>query len=280
VKQKYIFCLLAVLITAGLSTQSPAFVEWNIHKTLKLDTQPLDVAVSTNGNSIFVLTKSGKIQIYSPDGKLKDKIDVGHHVDQIKSGPREEWLFLSNRKNKTVEILHIDFIQQIDISGSPFKGVESAPVTIAVFSDFQCPYCAKIGSLLDQVLENNTGKVKLVFKNFPLTRHKYAIKAAMAALAADKYGKFWKFHDQLFLEHDKLNDQKIREIARNLGFNNEEFEKMMKDPKISAKIKKDVLDGRQAGVTGTPTVFVNGRRLKNWSLNGIQMLIDKKLEKM
>jgi len=130
------------------------------------------------------------------------------------------------------------------------------------------------------VLENNTGKVKLVFKNFPLRRHKYAMKAAMAALAADKYGKFWNFHNQLFLEHDKLNDQKIEEIARNLGFNSKEFEKMMKNPKILAKIQQDILDGRQAGITGTPTVFVNGRRLRDWSLNGLQMLIDKELEKM
>jgi protein-disulfide isomerase len=130
------------------------------------------------------------------------------------------------------------------------------------------------------VLKNNAGKVKLVFKNFPLRRHKYAMKAAMAALAADKYGKFWKFHDQLFLEYNKLNDLKIREIAQNLGLNGEKFEKMMKDPKILAKIQQDILDGRQAGITGTPTVFVNGRRLKDWSPNGLQMLIDKALEKM
>jgi len=137
VKRIYIVYLLAILIVPVLSTQSPAFVEWNIHKTLKLDAQPLDIAVSKNGNSIYVLTKSGTILIYSSDGKLKDKINVGNHVDQIKSGPGEEWLFLSSRKNKTIEILHVDFIQQIDISGSPFKGVESAPVAIAVFSDFQ-----------------------------------------------------------------------------------------------------------------------------------------------
>ncbi len=136
-KRKYIVCLLAIVIVPVLSIQSPAFVEWNIHKTLKLDAQPLDVAVSKNGNSIFVLTKSGTILIYSSDGKLKDKINVGNHVDQIKSGPGEEWLFLSSRKNKTVDILHVDFIQHIDISGSPFKGMESAPVAIAVFSDFQ-----------------------------------------------------------------------------------------------------------------------------------------------
>lgn len=102
----------------------------------------------------------------------------------------------------------------------------------------------------------------------------------MAALAADEYGKFWKFHDQLFLEYNKLNDQKIREIAQNLGLNGEEFEKMMKNPKILAKIQQDILDGRQAGVTGTPTVFVNGRRLRDWSPNGFQVLIDKALEKM
>ncbi len=130
------------------------------------------------------------------------------------------------------------------------------------------------------MLENNAGKVKLVFKNFPLRRHKYATKAAMAALAADKYGKFWKFHDQLFLEYNKLNDLKIKEIAQNLGLNGEEFEKMMKNPKILAKIQQDILDGRQAGVTGTPTVFVNGRRLRDWSPNGLQVLIDKALEKM
>ena len=136
-KRKYVICLLAILIIPGFFTQGLAIVEWNIHKTLKLDTQPLDVAVSQNGNSIFVLTESGKILVYSSDGNLKDKIDVGNHVDQIKPGPGEEWIFLSSRKNKTVEILHIDFIQHIDISGSPFQGPENAPVVIAVFSDFQ-----------------------------------------------------------------------------------------------------------------------------------------------
>lgn len=106
------------------------------------------------------------------------------------------------------------------------------------------------------------------------------MEAATAALAADKYGKFWQFHDQLFHEQSKLNDQKIGEIAGNLGLNSKEFEKEMKDPKISAKIQRDILDGRQASITGTPTIFVNGRRLKNFSLNGFQMLIDKVLEKI
>jgi hypothetical protein len=137
VKHKSIVYVLALLIIPALSVKSHALVEWSIQKVLKLDAQPLDLAISNNGNSIFVLSQSGKILIYSFDGQLKDEIDIGNHFDQIKAGPSEEWLFLSSSKNKTVEILHVDFIQHIDISGSPSRGPENAPIVIAVFSDFQ-----------------------------------------------------------------------------------------------------------------------------------------------
>jgi protein-disulfide isomerase len=131
--------------------------------------------------------------------------------------------------------------------------------------------------LLEQVLENNPENVKIVFKNFPLRRHKYATKAAMAALAADGQGKFWAFHDRLFENYKQLNDQKIKDIARDLGFDMEKFEKQMKDPGILAQIRQDMLDGNQAGVRGTPTVFIGGRLLRNWSPKEFQMLIDKEL---
>jgi WD40 repeat protein len=137
VKRKYVVYVLALFIIPVLSAKSHALVEWSIQKVLKLDAQPLDLAISNNGNSIFVLSQSGKILIYSFDGQLKDEIDIGNHFDQIKAGPSEEWLFLSSSKNKTVEILHVDFIQHIDISGSPSRGPENAPIVIAVFSDFQ-----------------------------------------------------------------------------------------------------------------------------------------------
>ncbi len=131
--------------------------------------------------------------------------------------------------------------------------------------------------LLEQVLENNPEKVKIVFKNFPLRRHKYATKAAMAALTADGQGKFWAFHDQLFEKYKQLSDQKIKDIARDLGFDMEKFEKQMKNPGILAQIRQDMLDGNQAGVRGTPTVFIGGRLLKNWSPKEFQILIDKEL---
>jgi protein-disulfide isomerase len=134
--------------------------------------------------------------------------------------------------------------------------------------------------VLEQVLEKNPEDVKIVFKNFPLRNHKFAMKAAIAAMAAESEGKFWEFHDELFENYNKLSDQKIREIALGLGFDQAEFEKKMNDPKIAAMIRQDLQDGARADVRGTPTVFINGKRLKNRSLQGFQDAIDKELQKL
>jgi len=106
------------------------------------------------------------------------------------------------------------------------------------------------------------------------------MKAAIAALAAGSEGKFWEFHDELYKNYNKLSDQKIREIALGLGFDQAEFEKRMSDPKIAAMIRQDLQDGAKAGVRGTPTIFINGRRLKNRSLPGFQAAIDKELQRL
>ena len=134
--------------------------------------------------------------------------------------------------------------------------------------------------MFEQVLEKNTQYVKVVFKNFPLRKHKFAMKAAVAALAAEGQGKFWEFHDLLFENNNKLGDQKIQEIAQAVGLNLEEYEKKKKDPATERRIKQDLSDGRRAGVRGTPTIFINGIRLRDRSLNGFQAAIDKQLQKL
>ena len=132
---------------------------------------------------------------------------------------------------------------------------------------------------LEQVLERYPNQVKLVFKNFPLIRnHKFAMPAAIAALAAEKQGKFWEFHDLLFKDYNRLNEQKIEEIAQQLKLNMEKFDKDRKDPQIMAMINRDIAEGNQAGVRGTPTVFINGRLLRNRSKAGFQELIEKALK--
>ena len=119
--------------------------------------------------------------------------------------------------------------------------------------------------------------MKLVFKNFPLRNHKFAWPAAIAALAANKQGKFWELHDQLYENYNRLSDQKIREIAQQVGLNMEQFDKDMKDPELQALVERDFQEGAGAGVRGIPTIFVNGRQLKNRSFEGFQAAIEKEL---
>ena len=133
--------------------------------------------------------------------------------------------------------------------------------------------------LLEQVLGQYPKEVKVVFKNYPLQSHKFAMKAAIAALAAGSQGKFWEFHDLLFKDHNRLNDEKIKEIAKKLELDEQEFEKKTADPQIVQKIRQDYMDGVNAGVSGTPTLFINGKLLRNRSMEGFKEIIDKELGK-
>jgi len=130
------------------------------------------------------------------------------------------------------------------------------------------------------VFEKYPKQVKIVFKNFPLRNHNFAMKAATAVLAAEKQGKFWEYHDLLFENYNKLNDQKIRDISLQLGLNQTEFEKASNDPMIEKRISQDVWDGQQAGVRGTPTIFVNGRLLRDRTLKGFEAAIDAELKNL
>ena len=119
--------------------------------------------------------------------------------------------------------------------------------------------------------------MKLVFKNFPLRNHKFAWPAAIAALAANKQGKFWELHDQLYENYNQLSEQKIQEIAQQVGLDMEKFDKDKKDPELKAIVQRDFQEGVKAGVRGIPTIFVNGRQLRNRSFQGFQAAIEKEL---
>jgi DNA-binding beta-propeller fold protein YncE len=127
-----VFLLMATSQALGFAT-----VEWEVLKTIELEAPPLDVAISPDGKAVFVLTREGNICIYEVNGHLTDKIEVGEEIDQIKLDPQGKLLFATNRQNKTVKVIALDFIKQITTKGSPYKGLEDAPVVIADFSDFQ-----------------------------------------------------------------------------------------------------------------------------------------------
>jgi len=131
----------------------------------------------------------------------------------------------------------------------------------------------------EQLLKKYPATVKLFFKNFPIRSHKYALKAAVAALAAEPLGKFWEFHDTLFSNYNRLNDQKIQEIVGLLGLDEAEFKEQQKNPAITERIRHDYEEGIRLGVRGTPTVFINGKKLRDRSMKSMQAVIEKALQK-
>ena len=131
---------------------------------------------------------------------------------------------------------------------------------------------------LEQLLKQYPKSVKVVFKNFPLSNHKLARKAAAAALAAGRQGKFWEFHDELFKNYRKLSDKKITAIAQKLELNKAQFNKDRRDPEILGKINLDYEEGQKIEVRGIPAVFMNGRRIKNRDMRNIKDMVKKQLE--
>ncbi len=129
------------------------------------------------------------------------------------------------------------------------------------------------------MLKKSPNDVKLVVKHFPLPSHKFARPAAIAALAAHKQGKFWEFHVKLLENYRSLNDKKIEEIAIELKLDMEKFTADQKSPDISALIARDIQNGKAIGVRGTPTIFLNGKRVKNRSMQGFQQMIEAELSK-
>jgi hypothetical protein len=136
-KSRFAVFLVTLFLLFTWLASSSATVEWNVASTLNLKEKARDAAMSLNGMWIFVLTEKGEILIYSSDGKLKDTISVGKRVEGIEVGPREDILLLTSGKAKTVQIITLDFIQEISVSGSPFKGKVDAPVAVATFNDFE-----------------------------------------------------------------------------------------------------------------------------------------------
>jgi protein-disulfide isomerase len=168
---------------------------------------------------------------------------------------------------------------EIPIVGAPVKGPAGARVTIVEFSDFQCPYCAVAVTRLNELLQAYPHDVRLVFKQFPLEIHSTAATAAAAALAAHRQGRFWPLHDKMYSEFRHLSRASILDWARQLGLNQAQFQTDMDSAATQVAIQHDMDDGINAGVQGTPTVFVNGKKYQgSLELDAFRRIIDAELK--
>ena len=151
-------------------------------------------------------------------------------------------------------------VEKLTSHDSPLRGSPMAPVTIYEFSDFQCPHCKMAAPYLKKVVEESNGKVKLVFKQYPLPMHPKAREASKAAIAAHKQGKFWEMHDLLFENQETLQTANLDDYAKKIGLDMKRFKADMQAKETEKKIEADIAEGHAAGVDSTPSIYVNNRR--------------------
>jgi len=269
--------LLSASIALAIGQPVEAKVYQSVDKTYNATNTPLDLAVSVDGNYTFVLGPNGKVTIYNKDGG-KEEISVGGDFDQIAVSGTGDKIWLSSQKSKQVQGVFVDFVKQLSAEGSPFLGEEKAPVVLTIFSDFQCPHCAQMGDVFQKLLAKNPTSIKIVYKYNPLPNHQFAGAAAIAAYAAHKQGKFWQYHDLVYADFRDLTLEKLTQYAEKLGLNMPQFQQQMNSQEAKDKVIGDLNEGREAGVSGTPVLFVNGRLARERTPEALQKLIDEALK--
>jgi len=170
---------------------------------------------------------------------------------------------------------------EIPTAGFPTLGPASAPITIVEFSDFECPYCGGLFPTLKEIETKYADKIRVVYRQYPLTSlHPHAQKAAEASLCADEQKRFWDFHDSLFGNQQDLTVDSLKRRAVELKLDAPAFNTCLDSGKHAETIKKDIVEGSRAGVSGTPAIFINGRLLSgNQPYTSIAQVIEDELQR-
>jgi protein-disulfide isomerase len=213
-----------------------------------------------------------EIEDFYNRNKDRLRVEPAKVHDQIRDYLREQRL--EARKNEFFKALRSKakvttylksppiFRADVAVNGAPFKGMERAVVTIVKFEDFQCPYCKTVQATYEELLKRYNGKVRLVHKDLPLDAiHPQARQAAEAARCAGEQGKFWEYHDTLYANAPRAGVEELKAYAKEVGINAASFEQCFASGKYKSLVQKDLSEGAQLGLTGTPTFFINGREI-------------------
>jgi len=167
---------------------------------------------------------------------------------------------------------------QISTDDQPSKGNPQARVTIVEFTDYQCPSCAQQHPVVERIMKEFGDRVRLVVRDFPLSQHAQAAKAAEAAEAAREQGKYWEYVAVLFRNQSALGVDKLKQYATELGLDRARFDSSLDSGKFADKVQRDVIEGHKLGVNGTPTLYVNGKRISDRSYESLKAKIESSLE--
>jgi protein-disulfide isomerase len=205
-----------------------------------------------------------------------------NYLQQNKLTEARRTYLKSLREKAQVKMYLTPPIVEVSAEGAPFKGPQGAPITIVEFSDFQCAYCKRVLTVLNQVLERYPDQVRLAFRDFPIVNiHPQAQKAAEAAHCASEQGKFWEYHDLLFEKQEAIPTTNFADHAKALGLELTSFQACLDSQKYRDKVERNYADGVKAGVSGTPAFFINGRLVSGAQpLEAFKAVIDEELERL
>ena len=188
---------------------------------------------------------------------------IGYLTSQNRQAAASK-LFDSLRAGAKIDVKLEEPVTQVAAVG-PSMGPKDAPVTIVEFSDFQCPFCSRVEPTLKRVMADYAGKVRFVFRDYPLPFHEHAEKAAEASHCAEAQGKYWPMHDAMFSNQDKLDEAGLKGLAKDTGLDVAKFTTCLDSGSMKDAVAANRKAGSEAGVSGTPHFFVNGH-----SINGAQ----------
>lgn len=172
---------------------------------------------------------------------------------------------LSDLRRREAVNAPLDAEKQAKLAAGPAPsfGPEDAKVTLVEFSDFQCPYCSRAAKTTQDIKAKYANKVRFVFRQFPLEMHPQAHLAAQASLAANAQGKFWEFHDKMFENQHALERKHLEQYAQDVGLDVAKFKQALEQETYKGTVDADLALGMSVAVQGTPTLFVNGKRVDN-----------------
>ena len=208
-----------------------------------------------------------RINDYLKNQKREEKIDA-QVAKLTKSNPVEVYF-----KKPKMDI-------QVEVGQAPAFGKENAKVTIVEFSDFQCPFCSRGADTVTQLKKKYGNKIRVAFKHFPLPMHKEAVPASEASMCVNEQNtdKFWKYHDLLFKNQDKLDNASLEKYAKDVGADTKKFKECFDSGKYKEFVQKDMQQGEKLGVRSTPTFFVNGQLISGAvPIENFSEIIDEEL---
>ena len=196
------------------------------------------------------------------DAELKEQIKVNLLAQKRMDAFRKAVAELRANSATEVYLKAPEPLRMVVPTNGPSRGNPGAALTIVEFADFECPYCKQATATIESVLSEYGQNVRFVYRHMPLPSHRFAFKAAQAAVCADQQGQFWPYHDLLFSRSPELSEASLESMARSLKLNMSDFAKCSSNEASRAIVTADMKEAARLGVASTPTFFVNGRMVK------------------